>query len=132
MTVSLELQPGYLQETALIVNPRARHRAALQRYFAGADYHVLATRTTDEALALCRNYEGAIHILVTDVELSGASGWKLAESAAKIRPGLIVLFLSPESLGNDGANFVPKKPPSMLFEVTQALSRKAQAQTRRN
>lgn len=113
---------GYLQETALIVNAQPGEREALRRYFAGADYHVLAANSSEDALAVCRDYEGAIHLLVTDIESGAASGWKLAESAARIRPGLVVLFLSAEALAQNANGSIPRKPPAMLFEVAQTLS----------
>lgn len=122
MILSEAARPGYLQDTALIVNAQATEREALRRYFTGADYHVLAADNSEDALALCRNYEGAIHLLVTDIEAGAASGWKLAESAARIRPGLVVLFLSAEALAQNASGFIPRRPPTMLFEVAQTLS----------
>ena len=120
---TLEKQrPGYLQETALIVNPQAYEREVLRRFLAAADYYVLAANTSEDAVALCRNYGGAIHLLVTDVDLGASSGWQLAETAARIRPGLVVLFLSGESVAQDVSGAIPRKPPGMLFEVTQMLS----------
>ena len=113
----------------------------MESFLSNADYNVLSANTGDEAMELCRNYEGAIHLLVTDVELPGTSGWELAETAAKIRPGLVVLFLSKETMGTDaksehtaelrqaaGAGFTPQ----VLLEVTQALARKAQQNRRLN
>lgn len=130
-------RPRYLQETALILSPGASEREALQRFFTAADYHVLATRTRAEAMELCRNYEGAIHLLVTDLEVEGSSGWAVAEMAAKIRPGLLVLFLSakeastplPYPTGRD----IPRALSSgLLTEITQALNQKTQVAKRRN
>jgi DNA-binding NtrC family response regulator len=140
--MSLSRQPGYLQETALIVNSQSSEREALQRFFAEADYHVLTTSTNEEAMELCRNYTGAIHLLVTDEDRGESSGWTLAEAAAKVRPGLLVLFLSAESLKNSSSELIPKKPPSsaspnvftprMLMGITQVLSHRSQAQKWRN
>jgi DNA-binding NtrC family response regulator len=110
-----------LQETALIVTSLSSEREAIQRFFVERDYHVLAARTSDEAIELCRDYEGAIHILVTDVDLCGASGWKLAESVTKVRPGIVVLFLSAACMHS-----------TALLEVTKALSHKTRAQTHLN
>jgi DNA-binding NtrC family response regulator len=138
MSAATKRGPRYFQETALIVHPKQQEREALQRFFSGSDYHVLVTKTGSEAIELCRNYEGAIHVLVTDVQLPGSSGWKLAESAAKVRPGLVVLFLSAACLEKQAAENIPKKPvssasntqltPSMLRDVTHALAHAAAGQ----
>lgn len=149
MTASIWRRPNYGQEkTALIVNPQPNHQGALQRFFSAADYHVLTTSTSDEAIGLCRNYEGRIHILVMDVDVDGASGWTLAEAAAKVRPGLMVLFLSAESVATENrenastAGLIHNEPvtsrsrsgftPGMLAGVTQALNHKSPFQRRRN
>lgn len=131
-----------MRDTALIVNSRGQEREAIENFLCDADYHVLCANTGDEAMELCRNYEGAIHLLVTDLELSGASGWELAETAARIRPGLIVLFVSKEMMGTNanGERHAGEKrravdgpcTPRVLLEVTQALARKAQQNRRCN
>ena len=140
--MSLSRQPGYPQETALIVNSQSSKREALERFFAEADYHVLTSRTNEEAMELCRNYTGAIHILVTDEDRGESSGWTLAEAAAKLRPGLVVLFVSAETLKINSAKAIPKKParsapssvftPRMLIGITQALNHRAQIQRSHN
>ena len=88
-------------------------------------------------MELCRNYEGAIHLLVMDLEAEGSSGWTLAEMAAKLRPGLLVLFLSAEGVStpipNRAARPMPRALSSgLLAEVTQALNQKTQVAKRRN
>jgi DNA-binding NtrC family response regulator len=137
LSVSELRGPRYFQDTALIVHPKQKEREALQRFFSDSDYHVLVTRTGTDAIELCRAYEGAIHILVTDVDLPGTSGWKLAEAAAKVRPGLLVLFLSATGLAGRSIESIPKKPVSSagskpvtppLLEVTRALAHAAALQ----
>ncbi len=148
MSASPWRRPKHGQETALIVNPQPTRQGALQRFFSAADYHVLTTSTSDEAIELCRNYDGTIHILVTDVDGDGACGWTLAEAAAKVRPGLMVLFLSAEDVATENpenpssAVLIHNKPvasrsrtgftPGMLAGVTQALHHRSQLQRRRN
>jgi DNA-binding NtrC family response regulator len=140
--MSVSRRPRHLQETALIVNPQSSEREALERFFAEADYHVLTSSTNEEAMELCRNYTGAIHVLVADEDVAQCSGWTLAEAAVKVRPGLLVLFLSAETVKNSFTELIPKKPPisalpnvftpGMLMGITQALSHRAQAQRWRN
>jgi len=64
--------------------------------------------------------------LVTDVESSG--GWDLAQTAAKIRPGLIVLFVSQEMMAQDQVRerVVGRFTPRVLAQMARALARKAQ------
>ncbi|MGA8030189.1 MAG: response regulator [Bryobacteraceae bacterium] len=114
-----------MQKTALIVNPDAVHRETLHEFLSAANYQVLAATRGDDAVDLCRTYEGAIDLLVTDADLPGTSGWRLAEIASGFRPGLMVLFLSPSSCDDPFS-------PNMLLRVTQALSRRAQHNKRLN
>ena len=57
-------------------------------------YKVFAARTPLEAVALAEQYEGAIHLLVTDVVMPQMNGKKLEERIKKLRPHIKVLFMS--------------------------------------
>jgi len=57
-------------------------------------YHVLAASNAEDALALARDYDGAIALLMTDVKLPGMNGRQLADTLVHDRPGLRVLFNS--------------------------------------
>ncbi len=139
MSVPTRPKRRSVRPTALIVNPQSSERQALERYFAQADYRVLLTSSSDEALELCRKHAGAIHVLVTDPD---SGDWSLAESAASIRPGLVVLFLSPARLRDSGSGLMGQEAlssagrsavtASTLLQVTQALTHKAQLQNRSN
>jgi response regulator RpfG family c-di-GMP phosphodiesterase len=114
------------QETALIVNSRRQECETIREFLSDADYNVLSANTGDEAMELCRNYEGAIHLLVTDTESAGASGWDLAETAARMRPGLVILFLSQETVqaGGEAPGGGSRVDPLALLRLTHALGRK--------
>jgi DNA-binding response OmpR family regulator len=105
----------YLQETALLVNSNRRNRLELQNFLVDADYRVIATASAAEGLELCRNFEGAIHLLIMEANLPGNSGLTLAETAAKVRPGIVVLFLTPES-----------SRPDALLRLAGTLARQTQ------
>jgi DNA-binding response OmpR family regulator len=99
----------------------------MKEFLCDADYKVLSAATGDEAVELCRTYEGAIHLLITDTELAGASGWDLAETAARMHPGLVILFLSQEMVetGNEGRRGRGRTvDPQVLLRLTHALGRK--------
>lgn len=134
MDISQRPRTKPVQDTALIVDSRRHEREAMEHFLSAADYHVLSANDREEAMELCRNYEGAIHLLVTDVDSAGASGWELAETAARMRPGLVVLFVSKESMGDGEARRAldARLTPRVLAEVTQALARKARQNTRCN
>ena len=57
-------------------------------------YTVLDARDGDEALALARQHQGAIHLLIADVVMPGLSGRDLAARLTAERPGLRVLYTS--------------------------------------
>lgn len=126
-----------MHNTALVVNAQKLDRDGLQHFLADAGYHVLPTKNSDEALALCRDYQRTIHLLVTDAELPGNSGWELAERAAALRPGIVILYLSGNLLSSrtTGQTLNPKSrkaaaqafnTANMLLDVTEALIHKTQ------
>jgi DNA-binding response OmpR family regulator len=125
-----------VNSTALVVNGHQSERDELRYFLMQAGYCVLPTETSDEALALCRDHKGTIHLLVTDADLPGTSGWELAERATAFRPGIVILYLSGSSLSSDTDRFFgPKsyipgteafRKASILRDVTQALIQKKQ------
>jgi DNA-binding response OmpR family regulator len=125
-----------VHNTALLVNLYEPERDLLQHFLVQAGYHVLPTKTSDEALALCRDYKRTIHLLVTDTNLSGTSGWELAERATALRPGIVILCLPGSSLSSDTGQFLGTKSyiagtqafmkTNMLLDVTRALIHKTQ------
>jgi CheY-like chemotaxis protein len=125
-----------VRNTALVVNVHKSERDLLQHFLVDAGYYVLPTKTSDEALALCRDYKRNIHLLVADADLAG-SGWELAERAAALRPGIVILYLSGNSLlsGTSSQLLDPKSrvagtqaftTANMLLHVTEALIHKTQ------
>lgn len=134
MNISQRQRTKCEQDTALIVHFRRQEREAMESFLSHADYHVLSASSGDEAMELCRNYEGAIHLLVADVEQASPSGWDLAQTAARIRPGLIVLFLSKDTVekGEMPRAVEAAFNSQVLLQVTQALARKAQQSRRLN
>lgn len=80
--------------TILVVEDDARVRTLIQRILETDGYTVLATSGADDALALCREYDGEIHVLLTDVVLERTDGRELSRQALAIRPNLKVIFMS--------------------------------------
>ncbi|GIM95502.1 response regulator [Paractinoplanes toevensis] len=46
------------------------------------------------AITTCRVFDGTIDVLLTDLGLPGVSGGELARSAAAIRPGMEIVYIS--------------------------------------
>jgi two-component system cell cycle sensor histidine kinase/response regulator CckA len=65
-------------------------RSVLQRY----GYSILDVPDGEEAIRVSEQYEGYIHLMVTDVVMPGISGRMLAEKLADKRPKMKVLYMS--------------------------------------
>ncbi len=57
-------------------------------------YKVLDAGDGDEALQVCREQEGSIRLLITDVVMPGMSGRELAERVMDLHPQMKVLYMS--------------------------------------
>jgi PAS domain S-box-containing protein len=82
------------KETILLVEDegavRALSRNALQRF----GYNVLEASNGREAVRICDQHEGAIHLLVTDVVMPEMGGRQVAERLVALRPSLKVMYVS--------------------------------------
>jgi PAS domain S-box-containing protein len=89
--------PGQMtrgSETILVVEDEAAVRDVTRRILAAAGYQVLTADCGAEALRVCRAHPGEIALLLSDVVMPRMSGQECAEQAARLRPGLRVLFMS--------------------------------------
>ena len=79
-------------------------------------FHALVAMDAVTAITQCRVYDGHIDVLLTDLGLPGVSGGELARSAAAIRPGMEVVYISgiPQDIAikrgliKSGAYFIAK------------------------
>jgi hypothetical protein len=81
-------------ETILVVEDEPALREVTKRIFARNGYHVITAEDGPEALAIARNYQGEIHLLVTDVVMPHMLGKEVAEKMVQIKPDIEVLFMS--------------------------------------
>lgn len=68
-------------------------------------YTLLTARDGREALQLCTQHKGPIHLLLSDVVMPLISGPELARRVAPLRPALKVLYMSgytADALGQHG------------------------------
>lgn len=87
-----EPEPG--SETVLLVEDEemilSLGEAILERF----GYKVLACRNPDEALKIAADYEGPIHLLLTDVVMPQMNGRDLKNRIEAARPGIKFVFMS--------------------------------------
>jgi PAS domain S-box-containing protein len=81
-------------ETVLVVEDLEEVRGVTSAVLRAFGYRVLAASGADEAVSTAREYEGAIHLLVTDVVMPGKNGRQLAEELRASRPEMKTLFVS--------------------------------------
>lgn len=81
-------------ETILVVEDEEGVRRLLCAVLSRAGYTVLAASTPLEAIRLCENHNGVIHLTITDMVMPGLAGPEVVERLASIRPGIKALFMS--------------------------------------
>jgi len=90
-------RPGgrlYGTETILLAEDEDSVRTLLQRTLQHYGYRVLASRNGIDARQLAAKFSDTIHLLLTDVVMSGMRGPELAAALAPERPGIRVLYIS--------------------------------------
>jgi CheY-like chemotaxis protein len=81
-------------ETVLLVEDEVGVRGVAQRILQAAGYTVLAASDGEEAVRLCAQHAGPIHLLLTDVVMPGMSGPALASRLEAMRPAMKVMYMS--------------------------------------
>jgi len=81
-------------ETILVVEDDPAIRLLVEEILAGAGYKVLIAGNGPRAIELADEYEGVIHLLLTDVVLPNMGGKEIAGRVGLVRPETKVLFMS--------------------------------------
>jgi len=82
------------KETILLVEDDPQVRELTHSLLEGCGYSVLATDTMAGVEKHCREFRGAIHLLLTDLIMPGMTGKDVAAVVSRLRPGIRVLFMS--------------------------------------
>jgi PAS domain S-box-containing protein len=120
-------------ETVLLAEDEAAVRSLLRRTLEQKGYVVLEAANGKEALQLCREHDGPIHVLLTDVVMPHLNGPDLAKQVQLLHPDVRVIFLSgyadsavlQRGLDQSQAVFVPKpfRPDTIVRMVREVLDR---------
>jgi len=117
-------------ETILLVEDEAMLRKLARQTLKGYGYQILEASNGDEAIAVARQYEGEIQLLLTDVIMPGRNGRELSNCLLESRPKLRVLFMSGytddaivhQGVLDESANFIQKPfPPDSLAQKVRAV-----------
>jgi two-component system, cell cycle sensor histidine kinase and response regulator CckA len=117
-------------ETILLVEDDAMVRDLVRQVLARLGYRVIVAEGGMAALALCRNADTPIDLLITDVVMAGMSGPDLCSRIELIVPGIGVLYISGytgeaihrHGLAEAGVAFLQKPfTPQALAEKTREV-----------
>jgi CheY-like chemotaxis protein len=92
-------------------------------------YCIIEACDGPDAIQRAAEYDGIIHVLVTNVRMPDMDGHKLAQKLKATRPDLKILILSadheddfpPEAHAHDTALLKPVYPDTLLTEVARLL-----------
>jgi two-component system, cell cycle sensor histidine kinase and response regulator CckA len=120
--------------TILLVEDYRRVRELVRKVLTRQGYRVLTAPSGDDALALAKQFDGTIDVLVTDIVMPGGiSGPELARQLHAARPDISIVYMSGytgdtlEGLGldRDGSAFLQKPftPAALAQKVRDVVSR---------
>jgi len=81
-------------ETVLVVEDEAALRALVRGLLEANGYTVLEARNGEDALSVCEQHKGPIHLLLTDVVMPQMSGPELVEHLAPFHREMRVIYMS--------------------------------------
>ncbi len=88
------LESGAGAETILLAEDEEMVRNLARQSLEMQGYTVLDAANGGDALLLCQQHQGPIHLLLTDVVMPKMGGRELAERLVKLRPDMRILYMS--------------------------------------
>ena len=93
-TGSVEGTPGAGNETILLVEDEEQVRLITQEVLETMGYSVLSAANGEQALEIARQYDGTIHLAITDVVMPQMGGRELIDHLVPLRPEIRVIYMS--------------------------------------
>ncbi len=81
-------------ETILLVEDEEGIRTMTRTYLQGLGYNVLEAENGPHALRVAREYDGVIHLLISDILMPEMRGDELARQISADRPDILTMFIS--------------------------------------
>jgi two-component system, cell cycle sensor histidine kinase and response regulator CckA len=124
-------------ETILLVEDEEMLRKLARQTLTMYGYQVVDAANGESAISLCKEFEGTIDLVVTDVIMPGMSGREVSSRLLQLRPDMRVLFMSGytddaivhQGVLDEGANFIQKpfSPDSLAMKVREILGQQVTA-----
>jgi CheY-like chemotaxis protein len=123
---------GQRSASILLVEDNDNLRILLQRTLEGAGFSVLSASNGAEAVRMCQQDDGAIHLTVSDIVMPQLNGLRMTEQIRAARPKMKFLFITgfadefPElrELIKNGAEVLEKPflPSELMGKVEKMLN----------
>jgi CheY-like chemotaxis protein len=118
-------------ETILVAEDNDAVRGLAREVLTGCGYHVLEGASGPASLAIGKNYQGSIQLLMTDVVMPGMNGRELANQLLSRHPQMRILYMSGyaddaivhHGVLDAGTNFIQKpfSPDALARKVRLIL-----------
>jgi two-component system, cell cycle sensor histidine kinase and response regulator CckA len=119
-------------ETILLAEDSESLREMARDYLESIGYTVIEAASGKDALQRARDFEGPIHLLLTDVVMAEMGGPELAEQLLALRPGVKVVFTSGytndaiarQGVLEPGVVFIqkPYRPKALARRIREVLT----------
>jgi two-component system, cell cycle sensor histidine kinase and response regulator CckA len=119
------------RETILLAEDSEDLRDMAREYLEGVGYTVLEAASGKEALQRAKDFDGTIHLLLTDVVMPEMSGPELAARLRALSPGIKVIFTSgytdaaiaPQGVLDPAVVFIqkPYRPKALALKIREVL-----------
>jgi two-component system cell cycle sensor histidine kinase/response regulator CckA len=118
-------------ETILLAEDSNSLREMAKEYLESVGYSVIESASGKEALQHAREFNGIIHLLLTDIVMPEMSGPELAAEIAAARPGIKIIYtsgytdeaFSRQGILDPGVNFIqkPYRPKALGRKIREVL-----------